>query len=167
MGEIPIRETFWNIPPWAVVGVYAGGAIATAVFAWGIWRRIALWQKGGPEMRWDRIPVRTARVVKEVLLQSRILGQSYPGVMHATMFWGFLALFTGTVLATIDWEITRLLFDVRILQGPFYLAFELTLDLFGLFLLIGLGMAVWRVSSCVRPALNRPENSHTRSRSCS
>jgi Fe-S oxidoreductase/nitrate reductase gamma subunit len=144
MSELPIRETFWNIPPWGVIGVYIGGATAIAIFAWGVWQRVALWRKGGPEMRWDRIPVRLARVAKEVLLQSRILGQSYPGVMHATMFWGFLALFTGTVLATIDWEFTRLLFDVRILKGPFYLAFELTLDLFGLFLLIGLGMAVWR-----------------------
>jgi len=144
MPELPIRETFWNIPPWAVVGVYVGGAIAITVFVWGLWRRVALWREGGPEMRWDRIPVRVARVVKEVLLQSRILSQPYPGIMHATMFWGFLALFTGTVLATIDWEITRLLFDVRILEGPFYLAFELTLDLFGLFLLIGLGMAIWR-----------------------
>jgi len=25
--------------------------------------------------------------------------------MHAIMFWGFLALLTGTVLATIDWDI--------------------------------------------------------------
>jgi len=144
MPEIPIRETFWNIPQWAVVGVYVGGAFALAIFAWGVWRRIALWRRGGPEMRWDRIGVRITRLLKEALLQSRILRQSYPGIMHAAMFWGFLALFTGTVLATIDWEIARLLFDVRILKGGFYLAFELTLDLFGLCLLIGLGMAVWR-----------------------
>jgi Fe-S oxidoreductase/nitrate reductase gamma subunit len=144
MHALPIRETFWNIPSWAVVGVYIGGALAITIFAWGVWRRVAVWRAGGPEMRWDRIPTRIARVVKEVLLQSRILRQSYPGIMHATMFWGFLALLTGTVLATIDWEVTRLLFDVRILKGPFYLGFELALDLFGLFLLIGLGMAVWR-----------------------
>ncbi len=144
MPELPVRETFWNIPQWAVVGVYVGGAIALALFAWGVWRHIALWRRGGPEMRWDRIGVRVARVLKEVLLQSRILRQSYPGVMHAAMFWGFLALFTGTVLATIDWEFARLLFDARILKGGFYRAFELTLDLFGLFLLVGLGMAVWR-----------------------
>jgi Fe-S oxidoreductase len=144
MPAIPIRETFWNIPLWGVVGIYVGGAIALALFAWGVWRRVALWRQGGPEMRWDHLPARVANVVREVLFQSRILSQSYPGVMHATVFWGFLALLIGTALATIDWEITRLLFDARILKGPFYLGFELTLDLFGAFLLVGLGMACWR-----------------------
>jgi len=144
MADIPIRETFWNIPPWAVVAVYVGGLLAIGVFAWGIRQRVMLWRRGGPEMRWDDLPARTGRVLKEVLLQTRILSQSYPGIMHAAMFWGFLALFTGTALATIDWEIARLLFDARLLKGPFYLAFELTLDLFGLALLVGLGMACWR-----------------------
>jgi Fe-S oxidoreductase/nitrate reductase gamma subunit len=144
MAELPIRETFWNIPPWAIVAVYAGGLLAVGIFVWGVWQRVMLWRRGGPEMRWDHLPVRVGRVLREVLLQTRILSQSYPGIMHATMFWGFLALFIGTALATIDWEIARLLFDARLLKGPFYLAFELTLDVFGLLLLIGLGMASWR-----------------------
>ena len=64
--------------------------------------------------------------------------------MHAIMFWGFLALFMGTVLATIDWDITLPLFGVKLLKGRFYLLYEAVLDLFGLFFVIGLGMAVWR-----------------------
>ena len=144
MTEIPVRETFWNIPAWAVAGVYVGGAIAVAVFAWGLYRRIRVWRRGGPEMRGDRIPERIVKVIREVLFQARILSQPYPGIMHAAMFWGFLALFTGTAIATVDWEVTRLLFDFRVLEGPFYLLFELTLDLFGLFLLVGLGLALWR-----------------------
>ena len=36
MAEIPIRETFWNIPLWAIVGVYVGGALALALFGWGV-----------------------------------------------------------------------------------------------------------------------------------
>jgi Fe-S oxidoreductase/nitrate reductase gamma subunit len=144
MTEIPVRDTFWNIPAWAVVGVYLGGAIAVAVFAWGLYRRIQLWRRGGPEMRRDHVPRRLAKVIREVLLQARILSQPYPGIMHAALFWSFLALFTGTAIATLDWEITRLLFDFRVLRGSFYLLFELTLDLAGLFLLLGLGLAVWR-----------------------
>jgi Fe-S oxidoreductase/nitrate reductase gamma subunit len=144
MNPLPLRDTFWNVPGWAVVGIYVGGAVALAICAWGLYRRVALWREGGPEMRWDRLPERFKALVREVLLQARILTQNYPGIMHATLFWGFLTLFAGTVIATIDWEITRLLFDFRLLQGPFYLFFELTLDLFGVFLTIGLGMAVWR-----------------------
>jgi len=64
--------------------------------------------------------------------------------MHAIMFWGFLALFMGTVLATLDWDITLPLFGYKLLKGPFYLFYETVLDMFGLFFVIGLGMAVWR-----------------------
>src|SRR5438876_1074632 len=71
--------------------------------------------------------------------------------MHAIMFWGFLALFMGTVLATIDWDVTLPLFGYKLLKGSFYLFYETTLDLFGLFFVIGLGMAVWR-RFVLRPA---------------
>jgi Fe-S oxidoreductase/nitrate reductase gamma subunit len=151
VGELPIRETFWNIPLWAVIGVYVGGLAACAVFAWGLWQRVQVWRGGGPENRFDRWGERALGLLREGLLQTRVLSQRYPGVMHATMFWGFLVLLAGTILATIDWEITRLLFDWRLLQGRFYLAFEVALDLFGLFFLVGLGMAIWR-RFVLRPA---------------
>ena len=67
------------------------------IFAWGMWQRIALWRQGGPEARFDRIPERVKLVATHVLGQARVLSQAYPGVMHAIMFWGFLALFMGTV----------------------------------------------------------------------
>ena len=142
--SIPFRDTFWNVPGWAQVGIYVGGAIAIVIFAYGMWRRVQLWRAGGPEDRLDRIPERLRLVAKHALGQVRVLAQAYPGVMHATMFWGFLALFIGTVLATIDWDITLPLFDYKLLKGDFYLAYELTLDLFGFFFVVGLGMAVWR-----------------------
>jgi Fe-S oxidoreductase/nitrate reductase gamma subunit len=143
-GSIPFRDTFWNVPGWAQVGLYVGGAIAVAIFAYGLWQRIALWRAGLPENRLDRIPLRLKLVAVHALAQVRVLSQAYPGVMHATMFWGFLALFMGTVLATIDWDITLPLFGYKLLKGPFYLFYETTLDLFGLFFVIGLGMAVYR-----------------------
>jgi Fe-S oxidoreductase/nitrate reductase gamma subunit len=141
---VPFRDTFWNVPAWAQVGLYVGGAVALAICAYGIWQRFQRVRAGGPEARCDRIPERIALVVKHVLGQARTLSQAYPGVMHAVMFWGFLALFTGTVLATIDWDITLPLFGYKLLQGDFYLAYELILDLFGLFFVVGLGMAVYR-----------------------
>jgi Fe-S oxidoreductase/nitrate reductase gamma subunit len=143
-GSIPFRDTFWNVPGWAQVGLYVGGAIAVAILAYGLWQRINLWRAGLPENRIDRIPLRLRLVAVHALAQVRVLSQAYPGVMHATMFWGFLALFMGTVLATIDWDITLPLFGYKLLKGPFYLFYETTLDLFGFFFVIGLGMAVWR-----------------------
>ena len=148
---VPFRDTFWNIPAWAQIALYAGGLIAIAIFAYGLWRHVQLWRAGGPENRFDRIPERLKLVARHVLGQARTLSQAYPGVMHATMFWGFLALFMGTVLATIDYDITLPLFGWKLLRGRFYLYYETVLDLFGLFFVIGLGMAVWR-RFVVRPA---------------
>src|SRR5262245_63971565 len=141
---IPFRDTFWNIPVWSRVALYVGGAVAIAVFAYGTWQRLQRICQGGPEARFDRIPERLGLVVKHVLGQARTLAQAYPGIMHAVMFWGFLALFMGTVLATIDYDITLPLFGYKLLKGNFYLFYEMVLDLFGLFFVIGLGMAVWR-----------------------
>ena len=125
-GDTPFRDTFWSIPHWAQLALYAGAAIALAVCFWGIAQRARLWLGGRPEMRWDHIPTRVGLVIKYGLLQMRVLSQSYPGVMHATVFWGFLALFMGTVLATIDYDFTLPLLGVKILKGPFYLFYELS-----------------------------------------
>ena len=130
MTGVPYRDTFWNVPVPVEVLLYAGALVALAVFARGFWQRIRLWRGGGPEPRLDRVGERLRLVATEALGQARTLSQAYPGVMHAIMFWGFLALLTGTVLATIDWDITLPLFGMKLLQGPFYLFYEAVLDLF-------------------------------------
>jgi Fe-S oxidoreductase len=142
--SLPFRDTFWNVPGWAQTALYVGGVLAVAIFAYGMWQRVSLWRRGLPEDRLDRIADRIGLVVTHALGQVRTLSQAYPGVMHAIMFWGFLALFMGTVLATIDWDVTLPLFGYKLLKGQFYLLYEAVLDLFGLFFVIGLGMATWR-----------------------
>src|SRR5881628_3982817 len=142
--SVPFRDTFWNVPGWAQVALYVGGALAIVIFAYGMWQRVSLWRQGVAEDRLDRISERIGLVVAHALGQVRTLAQAYPGVMHAIMFWGFLALFMGTVLATIDWDIALPLFGYKLLKGHFYLFYETVLDLFGLFFVVGLGMAVWR-----------------------
>jgi len=141
---IPFRDTFWNVPAWAQIALYVGGVAALAIFAYGLTQRVRLWRAGLPENRFDRIPERIGLVVTHALGQARTLSQAYPGVMHAIMFWGFLALFMGTVLATIDYDVALPVFGYKLLKGRFYLLYETVLDLFGLFFVIGLGMAVWR-----------------------
>jgi Fe-S oxidoreductase len=154
--SVPFRDTFWNVPGWAQIALYIGGTVAIALFVWGVWRHVRLWRAGGSEHRLDRIPDRVKLVAVHVLGQMRTLSQAYPGVMHATMFWGFLALFMGTVLATIDYDITLPLFGWKLLKGPFYLFYETVLDLFGAFFVIGLGMAVYR-RFVLRPKRIDPE----------
>jgi Fe-S oxidoreductase/nitrate reductase gamma subunit len=153
--SIPFRDTFWNVPGWAQIALYVGGALAIAYLVYGLWQRVTLWRQGLPEDRLDRIPERLGLVAVHALGQVRTLSQAYPGVMHAIMFWGFLALFMGTVLATIDWDIALPLFGYKLLKGDFYLFYETVLDLFGLFFVVGLGMALWR-RFVTRPARIEP-----------
>jgi Fe-S oxidoreductase/nitrate reductase gamma subunit len=132
--DVPFRDTFWNVPGWAQFALYALSVVALGVFALGLWQRAALWLEGKPEVRWDRVPERLRFLLRHGLLQARILTQRYPGVMHALMLWGFLALLLGTILATIDYDITTRLpggLAFKLLRGPFYLGYELVLDLFG------------------------------------
>ncbi len=150
MTGVPFRDTFWNVPFWAELALYVGAVVAVGIFAVGLWQRMKFWRQGTPESRFDRIPERVWFLITEALGQARILSQAYPGVMHAIMFWGFLVLFLGTVLATIDYDITLPLFGYKLLKGHFYLFYKVVLDFFGLFFVIGLGMALYR-RYAVRP----------------
>jgi nitrate reductase gamma subunit len=44
----------------------------------------------------------------------------------------------------VDWDVTHLFFGFQILKGPVYILFELTLDILGLMVVVGLGMAFYR-----------------------
>jgi Fe-S oxidoreductase/nitrate reductase gamma subunit len=140
---VPFRDTFWNVPGWAQFLLYAFSVVALGILALGLWQRVALWREGKPEARFDRLPERVFFLLRHGLGQARILTQRYPGVMHALMLWGFSVLFLGTVLATIDYDVTVPL-GYKLLQGWFYRFYELALDLFGLFFVVGLGLALYR-----------------------
>src|SRR6266576_3240606 len=71
--SVPFRDTFWNVPGWAQVALYVGGALAIAIFAYGMWQRVSLWRRGLPEDRLDRIPERVGRVLTHALGQVRTL----------------------------------------------------------------------------------------------
>ena len=156
---MPIRETFWNIPHWAEIAQYLLGLLTILVFGYGVIRRVQRWLKGQPKRRIDRIGSRLWSVVVQAVGQVRTLQDIYPGIMHFTIFWGMIALFIGTILATVDWDVTHLFFNVQFLTSWVYVLYELILDIFGVFLLIGLGMAIYR-RYIVRPdrLANMPVN---------
>lgn len=141
---MPVRETFWNIPQWAEYAQYILGIVVILVFAYGVFRRIQLWRQGQPDRRSDRLGWRLLSVLTHGIGQVRIAQDFYAGVMHLTIFWGMVALFLGTALATVDWDVTHLFMGFQFLTDGLYIFYELVLDIFGLLLLLGLGMAVYR-----------------------
>jgi Fe-S oxidoreductase/nitrate reductase gamma subunit len=139
----PFRDNFWNVPYWAQIFLYFTMAIASLAMLLGIYWRIQVWRKGQPAIRFDRFGQRLGRLIKYAVAQVKILNQRYPGVMHFGIFWGFVFLFVGTALATLDADVWEPL-GGKLLIGSFYLIYELVLDLAGLFFVVALAMALYR-----------------------
>lgn len=148
---MPIRETFWNIPHWAETAQYILALLTALVFIYGVGRRVLRWRKGLPEKRCGHFGARIWSLATQALAQRRTLDEAYPGLMHFTIFWGMLILAVGTALATVDWDVAHLFFGFQFLTGWVYILFELALDVLGMLVVVGLGMAIYR-RYVMRPA---------------
>ncbi len=147
--DTPCRWTLWNVEGHDMY-LYALMGLAVFLLLGRLWFRVQTWRKGQGDLTFDRPIERTARVLKYVLGQSKILKDRAPGIAHAMMFAGFTALFIGTSLATVDHDFADKVFSTKILIGDFYLFYEFVLDAFSLAFLLGLGYALWR-RNIVRP----------------
>ncbi|NDJ53179.1 MAG: (Fe-S)-binding protein [Chloroflexi bacterium] len=147
---MPIRETYWNIPEWAITLLYVTNFLGVAILAARLYLRSRMWMQGeaaggGPaEIKFDRLPERFKRVWDFALRQIGVARDSYAGIFHQATFLAFIALLIGTTLVFIETDFTRPLFDWRFLQGNFYLIFELVLDFFTVVGIFGLSLALLR-----------------------
>jgi Fe-S oxidoreductase len=77
---------------------YALIAVALGLFARRVSFLVRLALKGKPAVRWDHVPARLGKVIVFVLGQARLIGgDPRAGLMHATIFWGFVILTLGTI----------------------------------------------------------------------
>jgi len=139
------REVFGNLGNTSKVVFYALAFVSSGVFAWGVWRRVKLWRRGRPND--SPIDWRTAfKNLRSRALAQRSLRGARPkaSFAHRMLFWGFLALFIGTILIGIEHygaalmgrKATEPLFH----KGVYFVIYEITLDTFGLLMI---GGAVW------------------------
>ncbi len=92
----PSHQWYGIIPGW--LPFYALIAVALVLFARRVNVLVRLMLTGKPAVRWDHVPARLGKVVVFVLGQARLLGGDFwPGLMHATIFWGFIILTLGTL----------------------------------------------------------------------
>ncbi|MDZ7413002.1 MAG: heterodisulfide reductase-related iron-sulfur binding cluster [candidate division KSB1 bacterium] len=133
----PTRQIYWNIPGYG--WLYLLFAVALAVFAYGVYRRVRLWRMGKPEERSDQPLRRLWKVFVEGILQRAVVRDAFPGLMHAAIFFGFVVLFIGTLIVLLQAD-----FGLKILYGRFYLYYSLVLDLFGVVFIVGLLIALFR-----------------------
>ena len=137
MPNIPSRELYWHIEGhWLIYPLFL---VAMAVFLYGCYRKYNLYKNVKQENRLDQWPRRLWSMLVNTFCHARLLRDTYPGIMHLTIFWGFFILVVGTIIVALQADL-----GLQVLFGNFYLGFSLVLDLFGLALLVGLLMAVWR-----------------------
>ena len=82
--------------------------------------------------------------VRHVVLQDRVLTRAYPGVMHSLIFVGVTIQVLGTIVNLLQYPLF-LPFTIDFFpRGAAYLGFELVMDLAGVAILLGVGMAAFR-----------------------
>jgi Fe-S oxidoreductase/nitrate reductase gamma subunit len=139
---MPERVDFWGIPnTWGspAIYVYSVMFLAAIILAVRFYLRVRLWWRvGRPEVRWDKLHIRLGRLIKYAIVQTKILSQRYPGIMHVCIAWAFFMFFLGTALATIDTHF------YKILVGYPFLLQKLVMDTFTVVFFVGAGLAVYR-----------------------
>ncbi|MDO9585197.1 MAG: 4Fe-4S dicluster domain-containing protein, partial [Syntrophales bacterium] len=137
------REAFWNAEHFeAFLFIFA--AVALISFAYGVHKRWQMWKAiGKPEIRWDNVQERLNRLLFDGLFQIRTFRELYPGIMHGLIFFGFFVLIFGAFFDAAEFHIAEPL-GIAFLRGKAYLVFSLIMEIFGLCVLAGIIMALFR-----------------------
>jgi Fe-S oxidoreductase/nitrate reductase gamma subunit len=130
------RQVFWNAEHFEPF-LFIFTAVALLIFAYGIYRRWRMWVSLG------KLPERVKALLTNGLIQVKTFREPYPGVMHGLIFFGFLVLIFGAAFDASEFHIAEPL-GWAFLRGTFYLVFSFLMDLFGLAVLIGVLMALYR-----------------------
>ena len=138
---MPERSDYWGIPlNWRPdLIVYSLMFLAAIIMLVRFYQQGSLWWRvGRNEIRWNKIHLRIGRFITYAIVQTRVLSQRYPGIMHIGLAWGFFVFFLGTALATIDSHF------IKFLEGNPYLFYKFILDIFTVFFLFGAVLAAYR-----------------------
>ena len=172
------REIFEDMNVAGKAIFYLLSFAATAIFLRGCWQRLSKYRQGRsvPRLRREPVPEETAETVDEPALAGPT-GQRWAaagaiasnstvakrdvgaGVAHFFIFWGFITLFIGTVILTIDEDIVRLGTNAfgeerSFFKGVFYMGYSLVLDTMGAAALVGLIYMAVRRGMFRLPQLN-------------
>lgn len=117
--------------------------IAAGFFALNVQRLVRYMRLGKPEQRTDHPFRRAWNVARVGIAQTKILREPVAGVMHATIFWGFMVLTAGTIELLIAGVFPGFSF-ARFLPRALYTGYELSQDSFAVLVLGAVAFAYFR-----------------------
>ncbi|MEE9236708.1 MAG: heterodisulfide reductase-related iron-sulfur binding cluster [Thermoplasmata archaeon] len=144
------REHFAIVGEQVFLPMILAFTISSAVLLVGVIYRWRKWRRVKMESPRDSFSKRVRMFLRFGLFQRKVIREFYAGLLHSLIYVGFIVLLIGTVLVALEFDLAMKLFDTRFLVGINYIIFEVALESFGLFLIMGLGMALWR-RAVIRP----------------
>ncbi len=145
MEEMITREIFRNFPVWMKASFYVVGLLTVAFFVYGFWLKYKKYSRGRDAGRFNHLGKRFMKALGKMATNSTVMKRdSYAGIAHWMIFWGFIVLLIGTTIIALDQDFLHLVFGVSVLKGTFYLWFSLFMDVFGVLFIVGLFMMLFR-----------------------
>ena len=131
------RIHFWEIG--TVWLFYVLADLAILIFIIGLSFHVSIWLAGLKRDRFNLSAAGISYLLRDGLLGKRIFKEDLiAGSMHLFIMWGFIGLFVGTVLLTIDHWL------IHFLYGDIYLVYSFCLEILGLMLIAGIFLALIR-----------------------
>ncbi|MCS6936891.1 MAG: heterodisulfide reductase-related iron-sulfur binding cluster [Candidatus Bipolaricaulota bacterium] len=152
------RKVFWNISPLGELIFYLLALVAIVIFAYGIYRHIKRILQG-KRVAFTVRPfwAKLGAALGSIAANRTILRHDpSAGVMHLLIMWGFIVLFIGTVIVTIEYDLFQKILGQKhgFWVGPFFLGYELVLDTLGALFIVGLIWALVRRYGLKPPQLS-------------
>ena len=145
----PTHGTLFNLIPGSLL-LATAVLFSIVVFVRAIWMKvIAPIRRGRPLYRFDRWPQRIGRFLVYVIAQRKVFENSYSGVLHALIFWGFIIWQPFTFNLVLEGLSDSFTLDT--LLGPVWKGYIFVAELATVGVLIGVAMAVYR-RAVMRPA---------------
>ena len=114
---------------------------AFVLFGFRVRRLLSFLQTGKPDDRFGDVPDRLKRVFKIAFLQTKLLRDLLPGLLHLTIFWGFLVLSVAVIESMGEGIAGR--FSLSFL-GSFYSVITFSQEVFCLLVIVSVAVALWR-----------------------
>ena len=117
--------------------------IAFGLFSLNVQRLVSYMRLGLPENRSDHHWSRLGNVLRVGIAQTKILREPVAGLMHATIFWGFVVLTLGTIEIFLQGVFSGFSYE-RILWHPLYALYAASQDVFAVLVLAAVAFAFYR-----------------------
>ncbi|HXH73768.1 MAG TPA: (Fe-S)-binding protein [Bacteriovoracaceae bacterium] len=138
--ETATREIMWMIPVWMKVAMYLSLGVATFFFLQGLLEKFRF-VTAGKDWKKDLIPnkLNFENFLRTIFFQGKVQRDTFVGIYHTMIFYGFVVLFIATELVAIHADT-----PFKVYQGTTYKVISFLADIGGLFVLLGIGLAYYR-----------------------